>query len=401
MRRLASIAIRVVFAVALVSVLVACAQPAPAPEKPKAAAEPTKAPAPTSAPAEQPKPAATAAKPAAQEKPAAPVAKPAEPAKPKEPALVRVGLQATASDAGFYIADAKGYFTAQGIKFEEILFSAPPEMLSALATDKLEVAGIGASQPQFLNAIERGILIKAVGDKGSQPKGGGYMGFVVRKDHVDSGKYKSPADLKGMKVALPPPPMVSSNTPNLDTLLQKNGLTLKDIELVGVPIADMPAALAGRSIDAAWIAEPGVARAVDMGAGVRVFGGDDVAVGHQVSAFNYSPGFVKDKADVGKLFMAAYLKGIRDYNDAFFKNKGKADIIKILTQKTSLKDPAIWEKMVPPGLNPDGYINIESVMRDINWFFNNDQVKWKPKSVEEIIDNQFVDFAVKQLGKYQ
>jgi NitT/TauT family transport system substrate-binding protein len=43
--------------------------------------------------------------------------------------------------------------------------------------------------------------------------------------------------------------------------------------------------------------------------------------------------------------MTAYVKSHRDYNDAFFKDKGKKELIDILCKYSVIKDPAMYEKM--------------------------------------------------------
>ena len=44
-----------------------------------------------------------------------------------------------------------------------------------------------------------------VADKASSPPGYGATKILIRKDHIDSGRYKSPADFKGMTFAMNAP----------------------------------------------------------------------------------------------------------------------------------------------------------------------------------------------------
>lgn len=391
MKRISWTFLAVITTMVIALVLAACA-PAPTPTPTKAPPAPTKAP-------EAPKAATPAAAPKATTPAASPATPKAEaPAKPKELAVVKVGLVGYGSDGGAFIADARGYFKEQSIQFEFVPFNAPPPMVSALATNQVDVAGVGPN-PQFLNAVSRDINIKTVADKGNLSKGNGFLALVVRKNLVDSGKYKGAADLKGLKIAIAPPAMTSPSAINVDIMLQGVGLTLKDVELVDLANPEVPAALAGGSIDAAAAGEPLISQAVEKAVGVRVIGFDEVSPNMQISGISYSPAFMKDRPDVAKRFMVAYVKGLRDYNDAFVKNKGKADVIKILTQATSTKDPAVWEKMVPTGLNPDGYINLDSYAYQIDWYFKNGQIKEK-RDAKDLVDNQYVDYAIGVLGKY-
>ena len=63
----------------------------------------------------------------------------------------------------------------------------------------------------------------------------------------------------------------------------------------------------------------------------------DYAPESQIAMVLGSPKFMKEEQDVSLRFMAAYLKGVRDYNDAFIKGIGKDEIIEIMTKHTALE----------------------------------------------------------------
>ena len=74
-------------------------------------------------------------------------------------------------------------------------------------------------------------------------------------------------------------------------------------------------------------------------------------------------------------------------------------MIKILTEATSLKDPALWEKIVPSGLNPDGYLNLESLNENLDWYVDRGVVRARP-DMSAVVDNSFADYAIQKLGRY-
>ena len=76
----------------------------------------------------------------------------------------------------------------------------------------------------------------------------------------------------------------------------------------------------------------------------------DYAPESQIAMVLGSPQFMAEEQDVSLRFMAAYLKGVRDYNDAFIKGIEKDEIIEIMTKHTALKDPELWEKVYVTGL---------------------------------------------------
>ena len=115
-------------------------------------------------------------------------------------ASASIGIVGSTSEIPLFIADKLGYFREVGIAPNYITFDAAAKMIAPLGTGQLDVATGGPSAGLY-NAIARGIDIKIVADKGSTPKGYGYMMLLVRKALVESGKYRSARDLKGMKVS--------------------------------------------------------------------------------------------------------------------------------------------------------------------------------------------------------
>ena len=66
--------------------------------------------------------------------------------------------------------------------------------LVGIGTGQIDV-GAGSPSAGLYNAIARGLKIKIVADKAYSPAGYGATKLVIRKDHVDSGRFKSLADL--------------------------------------------------------------------------------------------------------------------------------------------------------------------------------------------------------------
>ena len=233
-------------------------------------------------------------------------------------------------------------------------------------------------------------------DKGSQPPGHGYEALVIRKDYIDSGKVKDYKDLKGLTVAIP----VRGNTDEhaVALALEKGGLTLNDIKEVELSFPDMIPALANHSIDAALSLEPFVAKITGSGSGVRWKGVDEIAPNIQTANILYSPKFGASK-DAATRWMVAYLKGVRDFNDAANKGTNKAEIMAIL-QKATKQDAATTAKVVLPGYNPDGKFNLESLASDQDFYIKEGLEKQKI-DLAEVADTSFIDAAVKQLGPYK
>jgi NitT/TauT family transport system substrate-binding protein len=102
--------------------------------------------------------------------------------------------------------------------------------------------------------------------------------------------------------------------------------------------------------------------------------------------------------------MRAYLRGVRDYNDALKDGRiagpNADEIVAILTQSTAIKDPAVFRSIRAQGCNPDGRVHEPSLKHDLE-FFKSEKLVERSIGVADVIDHSFVDWAVKELGPYK
>jgi NitT/TauT family transport system substrate-binding protein len=313
---------------------------------------------------------------------------------------LRVGVSAASSDVVFYIADKKGYFKQEGLAVAFTPFDSAAKMVAPLGAGQLDIGG-GSPSAGLYNAVERGIDIKIVADKGSTPAGYGFQPLLVRKDLVTSGRFKTLKDLKGMKIAGSAPGSASTST--LNEALKSAGLKTSDVERVFMAFPQHVAALQNKAVDAAMTTEPSATRAVQSGAAVRVMGDDAIYPNHQLAVVLYSGQFIKQNPNAARHFMRAYLKAARDYNDALeggrIAGPNAREIIAILTEYTNIKDPKVFAAITPQGTNPDGRVHEASLKNDLAFFKEEGQVKGNV-SVEQVLDTRFVEAALKELGPY-
>lgn len=313
---------------------------------------------------------------------------------------VRVGLVNSSSDVGFLIADKKGYFRDEGLDVAFTPFDSAAKMVAPLGAGHLDVGG-GSPSAGLYNAIARGISIKIVADKGSTPTGYGYQPLLVRKDLVEGGRFRTLKDLKGMKIAGSAPGSASTST--LNEMLKKAGLKTADVERVYMGFPQHVLALQNGAVDAALTTEPSATRAIQSGAAVKVLGDDEAYPDHQLAVVLYSGPFAREKPEAARKFMRAYLRGVRDYNDALKDGRlvgpGSDEIIGILTVATPLKDAATYRVISANGCNPNGRVHDASLKNDLQ-FFKDEGLIQGEVSVEQAVDNGFVEAALKELGPY-
>jgi NitT/TauT family transport system substrate-binding protein len=313
---------------------------------------------------------------------------------------INVGIANSATDVGVFIADKRGYFKREGLDVTLSPFNAGAQMIAPFASGDLDVGAAGPAAALY-NASARGIDIRIVADKGSTPPGRPISYLLVRKDHVDSGRYKTLADLKGMKIANSAQG-ASANTV-LTKLLKKAGLSFDDVERVYLGFPQQALALQNGAVDAAVPVEPAASAAVKSGAVVRVAGDDTIYPNHQIATIFYSGQFIAKKPDAARTFMRAYLQGVRDYNDGIVDGKlvgekGEA-IIDILTQYSTIKEAAIYRSISAANIDPDGKVNVDSLTEDLSIFASEGLIEGKV-DMAKVVDMSFVDAAVKAMGSY-
>ncbi len=312
------------------------------------------------------------------------------------PVTVRAAVTGTIGDAGVFIAQEKGYFRAQGLDVDVSVFQAAQQTIPLLGSGQLETA-TGGANAGLMNAVGQDIPIRIAAGTSTMYPGFRSQGYVVRKDLVDNGTFQGCPSFKGMRVAN----AADGNTGQIvfAHLLRSCGLALADTESVLMTFGDMLPAFRNRAIDAAFMIEPGLTVGTEEGLFTLYKSSDEVHPYQQGGVLLYGPHFIANQRPAAERFMVAYLQGVRDYNDAFVKEINKAEIVAILARTTSLKDPALIERMAPVGLNPDGYANMETLASDIQWWIDNGYVKNRV-DVSQVVDNTFVDYALARLGPY-
>jgi NitT/TauT family transport system substrate-binding protein len=319
-----------------------------------------------------------------------------------EAAQVRIGIARTMSDVGYYVADAMGYFRDEGIEVTMTPFNSAAQMMAPLGVGDLDVGG-GTVSAGFYNSIARGINTKIVADQSSMKPGYGYSSLMVRKDLVDSRRYKTLADLKGMKVAIGAPGTGTASA--LNETLKMGGLKYSDVEVVYLGFPEHLPAFLNKGIDAAISNEPTMTLEIEEGAAVRIVGNDVTYPDQQTAVVFYSERFINNRHDVAERFMRGYIRAIRLYNDALKDGRlagpTAGQIIPILTKYTSTKDEAMFRRIIPSAVNPNGDVNLAGLKHDLAFFRELGLIESKDVSADGVVDGSFVKAAVAKLGPYK
>jgi NitT/TauT family transport system substrate-binding protein len=316
--------------------------------------------------------------------------------------VVKVASAGIASDIGFYLAHKKGYFRAEGVDVSLTTLANSPQMIGPLGMGQLDV-GAGTVAASLYNAAAQNIAIRAVADKGSMRAGYGFSGLLVRKDLVDSGRFKGFRDLKGMTIAVGT--FGSANSSAVNEALKRGGLTWEDAKMVALTFPQHLAAYANKAIDASMTNEPTASQAVQDSLAVRFAGNDEIYPNQQTAVVLYSEIFARQRPLVAQKFMRAYVKAIREYNDALKDGKiagpNAEEVISILTEYSFIKDARIHREITPAAIDADGRMSLDGLRNDLQFFKERKLIQDAGITVERIVDTAFADAAVKELGPYK
>jgi NitT/TauT family transport system substrate-binding protein len=311
-----------------------------------------------------------------------------------------IGTIGASSDAPLFIADAMGYYAEEGLKVKFVRFDSAAKMIPSLGSGDVDV-GSGATSAGLYNAVKRGIGIKIVSDKARNAKGYGFQAIMVRSDLMDSGAVKSLKDFKGLKVAM----SANGNSENafMSYALTQNGLTYNDIDPVFLGFPEHIPAFANKAIDASLTVEPTVSKLLSLGSAKKLVGADDVFPDYQTAVVFYSPKFIQDQPDNAKKFMVALVKAMRFYNDSLkdghIAGPNADQVIKILTEYSFIKDPAVHRAIVSQAVDPDGKLDMPSLRMAWQFFVDTKQIDGSVK-VDDVVDLSYVHEASQKLGPY-
>ena len=225
---------------------------------------------------------------------------------------------------------------------------------------------------------------------------------MIRKALVDSGRFKSYADLKGLKIGIVAPG--GSPTSTLNEAAKKGGIAYADIEKVYLAFPQQVAAFGNGAIDGSIMIEPFATALVDAKVAVRFSSTEEFYPSDQIGLVFYSEKFLSEHRDAGLRFMRAYVRALRDYNDAvengrFTGSKGD-EIVGILAKYLGVKEDQI-RATYTQAVDPDGRPNVVSLRKDLDFFKAEGDVTAREVTVDQILDTSFVDAAVSALGPYK
>lgn len=226
----------------------------------------------------------------------------------------------------FELADQLGYLKEKGIKLERAgtTFSGP-ESIIALDSGSVDIAS--AATPAIINAVKgKSKLVSLWVNVGTNKELHGKF-FVLKDSNIQNAK-----DLIGKKIG------VNTLGAHLDFVmreyLKKNGLTIKDVQLVVVPDTNLEQVLLQKQVDVIGIWDPNspIAGKLEESGKVRLLFTDYDVLGEIAIGFaGFNKEFIEKNPKVTKDFVEATAKAI-DYSNEN-PDQARKYISKIIEEK--------------------------------------------------------------------
>jgi NitT/TauT family transport system substrate-binding protein len=306
---------------------------------------------------------------------------------------VKVGTVKSISTVATLTAIEKGYFKEYGINVETEDLDTSANSIALLAQNQLQVVEGGISAGYF-NALEKSLPITMVMDRVSSPLGHNLM---LRPDLKD--KVTRLRDLKGRVIASNGTGSVS--TYEVGRMLETDGLTIADVDVKVFPFTQMAIAFTNKAIDAAIVIPPFTSQFLDQGFGVAFKSPDDLVKPWPltIAVAMINTDWAKPRHDLMRNYFTAYLRGVRDYCQAYHGGSNRAEMIQRLIRTGTETREDLLYKYPWPARDPNGHINVDSMLDMQAWYIKN-KYSNAPLPADRLADTSYADYAVAKLGPF-
>ena len=261
------------------------------------------------------------------------------------PTKITVAAIAIVDVAPLYLAKDKGFFTEQNLDVTIQNTQGGAESVPGVVSGQYQIAF--ANVISLLLGSAKGLPLKVIAAGNfSTGKAEDFGGIIVPADSP----IKTLKDLEGKTLSVNQINNIGGVT--VRAAVRKAGADPDKIKFIEVRFPEMPAALAQKRIDAAWVVEPFLTVARSQGATVLDWNFADTAPNLMIAAYFTTKDYAAKNPDVVKRFTAAINKGLT--HAAEHPDDARA----ILLTYTKI-DKAIADKLNLPVWTPQ--INRESI----------------------------------------
>ncbi|WP_404408113.1 ABC transporter substrate-binding protein [Jeotgalibacillus malaysiensis] len=254
---------------------------------------------------------------------------------------------------------------------ELVRFPSWPDLMDALNTGRID--GASALVTVAMRAKEQGIDLKAVA-----------LGHRDGNVLIAANEIESVQDLAGETFAVPH--TFSTHNVLLYQMLKSEGMAYEDVNVVEMPPAEMPAALAEGRIAGYVVAEPFGAQSVVLETGKVLYQDNEVWLNSVDCALILHNDFIEDNEDIAQAFVSSYV-------EAGHKAELKDDHVKeISSEYMDVNEEVMdlsfeWISYDDLRIPEDSYEELRGYLIEMGLTDN-------PPTYEEFVDSTLIDEAM-------
>lgn len=223
-----------------------------------------------------------------------------------------------------YVAAEMGFFEDENLDVMLGTIQNSQDAVTLLAQGELD-AIVGSISAGLFNSIDSGLDVRAVTAVSTTAEVPGAeeepppSGVFVRADLHESGEVTSYQDMAGRTVASPGG-MGAATSYLIALYLEAGGLTLDDIELAPLGVADSLTALENGSVDIAFLTSPYAQDAVASGGAVELGSAREIYGDETQSAVMFGPTLLEENRQAGVAFVRALLRAAEEMQGDYRQN---------------------------------------------------------------------------------
>ncbi|MEM8632778.1 MAG: ABC transporter substrate-binding protein [Pseudomonadota bacterium] len=300
---------------------------------------------------------------------------------------ITVGALRFTSHAASFVAVERGYFPEADLDVDLRFFQAAQPMAVAIASGDVDYA-VTAISGGLISLADKG-AIKVIGGALSEEPGTDGQKILVSDEAFQAG-VTDPSGLDGRSFGITQAGSSFHYMGSKIAEAESATMSYRPLQKVGAIIG----AIKSGQVDA-WSIVPHIAKPLAASGAVHIIGDvSDYLPNYQVTTVFTSTKNASDERDMTMAFLAAFSRGIDDFNAAMIeKTGGQDEMVDIIHKYVYADRPR--DKAAPSiingsmRLNPNAALNVASVEDQLDWFKSENLVP--DVSLSTLLDQSYVE----------